>query len=109
VPGDRLALDPDEQVQTVVRLLFEKFAELGTVNRLLQYLVRHGIRLGIRPHCGANRGNVEWRRPCRETLLNILHHPCYAGAYSHGRRPVDPRRKIPGGRIPSRGLGFGLS
>ena len=96
VPGDRLALDPDEQVQTVVRLLFEKFAELGTVNRLLQYLVRHGIRLGIRPHCGANRGNVEWRRPCRETLLNILHHPCYAGAYSHGRRPVDPRRKIPG-------------
>jgi DNA invertase Pin-like site-specific DNA recombinase len=96
VPGDRLALDPDEQVQTVVRLLLEKFAELGTVNRLLQYLVRHGIRLGIRPHCGANRGNVEWRRPCRETLLNILHHPCYAGAYSHGRRPVDPRRKIPG-------------
>ena len=31
VPGDRLALDPDEQVQAVVRLLFEKFAELGTV------------------------------------------------------------------------------
>ncbi|MGO9775338.1 MAG: recombinase family protein [Terracidiphilus sp.] len=96
VPGDRLALDPDEQVQAVVRLLFEKFAELGTVNRLLQYLVRQGIRLGIRPHFGPNRGNVEWRRPCRETLLNILHHPCYAGAYSHGRRPVDPRRKIPG-------------
>ena len=96
VPGDRLALDPDEQVQAVVRLLFEKFAELGTVNRLLQYLVRQGIRLGIRPHYGPNRGNVEWRRPCRETLLNILHHPCYAGAYSHGRRPVDPRRKIPG-------------
>jgi DNA invertase Pin-like site-specific DNA recombinase len=96
VPGDRLSLDPDEQVQAVVRLLFEKFAELGTVNRLLQYLVRQGIRLGIRPHYGPNRGNVEWRRPCRETLLNILHHPCYAGAYSHGRRPVDPRRKIPG-------------
>jgi DNA invertase Pin-like site-specific DNA recombinase len=96
VPGDRLVFDADEQVQAVVRLLFEKFAALGTVNRLLQYLVRHGIRLGIRPHYGPNRGNVEWRRPCRETLLNILHHPCYAGAYTHGRRPVDPRRKIPG-------------
>jgi DNA invertase Pin-like site-specific DNA recombinase len=96
VPGDHLALDPDEQVQTVVRLLFDKFEELGTVNRLLQYLVRHGIRLGIRPHYGPNRGNLEWRRPCRETLLNILHHPCYAGAYTHGRRPSDPRRKIPG-------------
>ena len=96
VPGDQLALDPDEQVQTVVRLLFDKFEELGTVNRLLQYLVRHGIRLGIRPHYGPNRGNLEWRRPCRETLLNILHHPCYAGVYTHGRRPADPRRKIPG-------------
>jgi len=96
VPGDRLAFDSDEQVQAVVRLLFEKFAELGTVNRLLQYLVRHGIRLGIRPHYGPNRGNLEWRRPCRETLMNILHHPGYAGAYTHGRRPVDPRRKIPG-------------
>lgn len=96
VPGNRLALDPDEQVQAVVRLLFEKFAELGTVNRLLQYLVRHGIRLGIRPHYGPNRGNLEWWRPCRETLMNILHHPGYAGAYTHGRRPVDPRRKIPG-------------
>jgi len=96
VPGDRLALDPDEQVQAVVRLLFDKFAELGTVNRLLQYLVRHGIQLGIRPHFGPNRGNLEWRRPCRETLLNILHHPGYAGAYTHGRRPTDPRRKIPG-------------
>jgi DNA invertase Pin-like site-specific DNA recombinase len=96
VPGDRLVFDPDEQVQVVVRLLFDKFEELGTVNRLLQYLVRHGIRLGIRPHFGPNRGNLEWRRPCRETLLNILHHPGYAGAYTHGRRPVDRRRKIPG-------------
>lgn len=104
VPGNRLAFDPDEQVQAVVRLLFDKFAELGTVNRLLQYLVRHGIRLGIRPHFGPNRGNLEWRRPCRETLLNILHHPGYAGAYTHGRRPTDPRRKIPGRPGTGRGV-----
>ena len=28
----------------------------------------------------------------------MLHHPIYAGAYSHGRHPVDPRRKVPGRR-----------
>ena len=95
-PSDRLVFDPDEQVQSVVRLVFAKFEELGTVDRLLQYLVEHGIRLGIRPHAGPNRGNLEWRRPCRETLLNMLHHPAYAGTYTHGRRPVDRRRKIPG-------------
>jgi hypothetical protein len=95
-PADKLVFDPDEQVQSVVRLVFAKFAELGTVDRLLQYLVQHGIKLGIRPHGGPNRGNLEWRRPCRETLLNMLHHPAYAGTYTHGRRPVDRRRKIPG-------------
>jgi hypothetical protein len=89
-------LDPDQQVQSVVRLIFQKFEELGSVNGLLGYLVRHDIRLGIRPHHGANRGTLEWRRPNRVTLCGLLHHPLYAGAYSWGRRPVDPRRKIPG-------------
>ncbi len=91
-----LVFDPDEQVRAVTRLVLEKFEELGTVNKLLTFLVRHEIRLGIRPHYGPNRGNLEWRRPCRPTLMNILHHPAYAGAYSHGRRPIDARRKVPG-------------
>ena len=91
-----MVLDPDEQAQSVVRLVFDKFQELDSLNALLQYLVRHKIRLGFRPHYGPNRGQLEWRRPNRPTLQNILHHPIYAGAYSYGRRPVDPRRKIPG-------------
>jgi len=55
--------------------------------------VHHGIRLPVRPHAGANRGELEWRRPCRETLQNLLHHPIYAGAYRYGHRPTDLRRK----------------
>jgi DNA invertase Pin-like site-specific DNA recombinase len=91
-----MVLDPDEQVQWVVRMIFDKFQELDSLNSLLQYLVYHQILLGFRPHYGANRGQLEWRRPNRPTLQNILHHPIYAGAYSYGRRAVDPRRKIPG-------------
>jgi DNA invertase Pin-like site-specific DNA recombinase len=96
VPGGGLMLDPDEQARDVVRLIFEKFDELGTVSGLLRYLVRHGIRLGFRPHFGPQKGELEWRRPNRTTLNFLLHHPIYAGAYSHGRRPTDPRRKVPG-------------
>ena len=91
-----MVLDPDEQAQSVVRLIFDKFQELDSLNALLQYLVRHQILLGFRPHYGANRGQLEWRRPNRPTLQNILHRPIYAGAYCYGRRAVDPRRKIPG-------------
>jgi DNA invertase Pin-like site-specific DNA recombinase len=96
LPGGGVALDPDEQAQDVVRLIFDKFEELGTISGLLRYLVRNEIRLGIRPHCGSHRGELQWRRPNRVTLTFMLHHPIYAGAYSHGRRPTDPRRKVPG-------------
>ena len=37
--GNHLELDPDEQVQHVVRLIFDKFDELGSVGAVLRYLV----------------------------------------------------------------------
>jgi len=95
-PGHGLALDPDEQAQEVVRVVFDQFDRQGSLHGLLRYLVHHGIRLPVRPHFGPNRGKLEWHRPNRETLQNILHHPIYAGYYRHGHRALDPRRKMPG-------------
>lgn len=94
--GGDFVIDPDEQVQTVVRVIFKQFQRRRSVNGLLQWLVRHHVKLPVRPHFGANRGELEWRRPNRVTLLNLLHHPIYAGAYRWGHREVDPRKKIPG-------------
>ena len=95
-PNGELVLDPDEQVQGVVRLIFEQFEALGTINALLRFLVEHHVSIPIRPHFGPQRGQLQWRRPNRQTLRCMLHHPLYAGAYTWGRRPVDPRCKIPG-------------
>src|SRR5262249_370173 len=39
------ALDPDEQVQSTVRLLFEQFERLGTAYGLLRYLVEQKIKI----------------------------------------------------------------
>jgi hypothetical protein len=87
--------DPDEQVQQVVRLIFRKFEDLGTRHALLRYLVQHDIQLGVRVREGPAKGTLEWRRPNRMTLQNMLKHPIYAGAYAYGRRQVDPRKKQP--------------
>jgi len=95
-PNGELIIDPDEQVQGVVRLIFEQFEALGTINALLRFLVEHRVCLPIRPHSGPQRGQLQWRPPNRQTLRCMLHHPLYAGAYTWGRRPVDPRCKIPG-------------
>ena len=95
-PSGALELDPDEQVQGVVRLVFDKFDELGSIHSVLMYMVRHDMSIGIRPHRGEDRGRLQWRRPNRQTLASMLKHPVYAGAYSWGRRRTDPRRKLPG-------------
>ena len=101
-PSGEVTFDPDEQVQHVVRLLFRTFADLGTLNALLRYLVAHEIRLGIRVREGPAKGELEWRCPNRMTLQNLLKNPSYAGAYAYGRRPVDPRRQVPGRRSTGR-------
>ena len=99
-PAGQIGIDdvekPVEQVQATVRLLFDEFDRQGTLHGLLRYLVHHNIRIPVRPGSGPNRGALEWRRPNRETLQNLMHHPCYAGAYRYGHRPTDPRRKQPG-------------
>jgi DNA invertase Pin-like site-specific DNA recombinase len=95
-PAGDFVIDPDEQVQSVVRLVFVQFTRRGSVNGLLRWLVVHEVKLPIRPHFGISRGELEWRRPNRVTLLNLLHHPIYAGAYRWGHREIDPRKKVPG-------------
>jgi DNA invertase Pin-like site-specific DNA recombinase len=95
-PSGEIRFDPDEQVQQVVRLIFRKFEELGTLNATLRYLVQHEIQLGIRVLSGENQGDLEWHRPNRPTLQNLLKNPTDAGAYAYGRRQIDPRRQQPG-------------
>lgn len=90
-----IQFDPDEQVQAVVRLIFRKFEELGTLGGLLRYLVEQQIQLGVRVREGPGKGALVWRRPNRVTVQMMLKHPLYAGAYVYGRRQVDPRRKQP--------------
>ena len=96
LPSGKVDFDPDEQAREVMRLIFDKFDELGTIYGLFHWLTRNAIRLPIRPQSGAKKGQLDWRRPSITTLANILGHPIYAGAYSFGRRPVDPRRKFSG-------------
>ncbi|TBR56859.1 recombinase family protein [Westiellopsis prolifica IICB1] len=95
-PSGEVAFDPDEQVQQVIRLIFRKFEELGTLNAVLRYLVKNDIKIGIRVPTGLNKGDLEWHRPHRMTLQNLLKNPLYAGAYAYGRRQIDPRKQQAG-------------
>jgi DNA invertase Pin-like site-specific DNA recombinase len=92
----QVVLEPDEQAQTVVRLVFDTFDRLGTLSAVLRYLAANDVQVPVRVWSGPDKGELAWRRPNRETLQNMLHNPAYAGYYAYGRRRIDGRRKQPG-------------
>src|SRR5262249_9548711 len=83
--------DPDQHAQDVIRLVFAKFEELGTIYGLFHWLLQHDMRMPIRARSGAKKGQLDWRRPSIPTLAQLLRHPIYAGAYAFGRRVADPK------------------
>jgi DNA invertase Pin-like site-specific DNA recombinase len=95
-PEGGIAMDPDEQVRSVVSLVFAKFAELGSLTKTHAYFAANDIRLGFRVYKGPGKGRLEWRRPRRSALYEMLRHPIYAGAYAYGRSPFDPARRVAG-------------
>src|SRR5271157_3239667 len=101
LPHGEVVLDPDEQVRATVRLVFDKFAELGSFGKLYRYLRQNKICVGCRVPHGPRRGELVWRPVSRALLGRMLHHPIYAGAYSYGRRRVDRKRTAAsGGKVP---------
>lgn len=94
-PGGKVSLDPDEGVRDVVRLIFRKFEELGSLHKTLGYLVAERIQLPVRVRSGPDKGELEWHRPNHATLYSMFRNPIYAGAYAYGKRAVDPRRRRP--------------
>jgi DNA invertase Pin-like site-specific DNA recombinase len=97
LPHGEVVLDPDEQVRATVQLVFDKFAELGSFGKVYRYLKRNKIWAGARVQQGPRRGELAWRPITRALLHRMLHHPIYAGAYSYGRRRVDPKRTAANG------------
>jgi DNA invertase Pin-like site-specific DNA recombinase len=95
-PSGEIIKDIDEQAQSTIDLVFELFDQFATINAVLKYMVKHNICMPFREISGLQKGELTWRRPNRLTLGNLLHNPIYAGAYVYGRRPTDPRKKIPG-------------
>src|SRR3712207_4961628 len=95
-PSGEIALDPDEQAQATIRLVFDLYDRFSTIGKVLRHLTKHGIRMPVRAPGGENKGELEWRRPNRPSLYGLLVNPIYAGSYVYGLRPTDCRRQKPG-------------
>jgi DNA invertase Pin-like site-specific DNA recombinase len=91
-----IILDPDEQAQSTIRLVFDLYERHHTIGGVLRHLAANGIELPVRAAGGSMKGELAWRRPNRPSLYCLLVNPIYAGAYVYGLRPSDRRRQRPG-------------
>ena len=90
----RLRFDPDEQVQHVVELIFERFRLDGSSAAVLRYLIQQGVRLPLRDNVS---GELRWKAARYHRVLQILQNPLYSGAYVYGRR--QSRRALVEGEV----------
>ena len=87
-----ITLNPDEEVQARLLLVFAKFRELQSARGVMRFLRASGLPLPVRPILGPSPHDVVWREADSPRVRNILQNPAYAGAYVYGRRQKDPSR-----------------
>jgi hypothetical protein len=97
-----VVLQPDEEVQARIWLVFEKFNDLKTAKTVVHYLRQADLRMPTRPLQGPAPHDVVWQAARRSQVLAILKNPAYAGAYVYGRRTIDPSKRKPG--LPHSGI-----
>jgi DNA invertase Pin-like site-specific DNA recombinase len=78
-------LDPDEQVQQTLRLLFATFRRAGTARAIVKYFRDQRLHFPRRLRSGPRKGDLVWGTLCHSRTLQVLHNPRYAGAFFFGR------------------------
>lgn len=81
----KLILDPDQQVQDAVSLVFETFRRIGSALGVVRHLNAQGVVFPQRVRKGARAGELVFGPLEHSRVLYILHNPRYAGAFVFGK------------------------
>lgn len=78
----RIEKHADDQVRSVIGLIFRRFSELGTIGQVQQALKAEGVLV---PVLNGPGHSLRWGSPSYGSLQRVLKSPIYAGAYVYGR------------------------
>jgi len=84
-PTGRVVLDPDEEIQHAVRLVFDLFAQHRSALAVVKHFAEHRLLIPDRLWTRSRKGEVVWAPLRHARVLTLLHNPFYAGAYVYGR------------------------
>jgi hypothetical protein len=93
-----IELDLDLRVRQAVKMIFDKFVELGSVRQVLMWHREENLSL---PRIKNNKNStpnreIIWRPAHYQAVLAIIRNPLYAGAYVFGRS--EARTQVVGGK-----------
>jgi DNA invertase Pin-like site-specific DNA recombinase len=91
----KVELVPDQRIQQALRLVFEKFEQLGSARQVLMWLREHDISLPSKGFPGT--GPVRWCSPTYSMVIGFIRNPAYAGAYTYGR--TAPTQEVVNGQL----------
>ncbi|MGH8524216.1 MAG: recombinase family protein, partial [Gammaproteobacteria bacterium] len=84
-PNGTVVLDPDQQIQSALRWLFETFKQTGSAMAVVRRFRREKLLFPLRVRRGIGKGDLLWASLDHSRVLQILHNPRYAGAFVYGR------------------------
>jgi Recombinase len=87
----RVVLDPDQQVQQSVRLVFDTVQRLGSALAVVREFQCQGWLFPRHRRTGPDHAEVVWKPLSYALLSRLLHNPRYAGAFAYGRTRTRPR------------------
>lgn len=95
--NQQMRIDPEQQVRTALKTLFQVFHSKGTARQVVQYFSNEKLMFPRRIRSGPGKGTLQWGALTHHSVLRILHNPCYAGAFAFGRhrtrKTVDGKTK----------------
>ncbi len=89
-PLERVVLDPDQQVQQAVRLLFTTFHRTGSASATVRAFQAQELLFPRHVWSGPRKGELVWGPLLCSHVLDALHNPRYAGAFVFGRHQTRP-------------------
>lgn len=80
----RIQIVPDERIVEAIHLVFRKYRELGSARQVMLWAQDADLKLPVyrQDRIGPR---TDWRPVAYHTVLKLLQHPIYAGAYVFGR------------------------
>ena len=81
----KVILDPDQQIQKSIHLLFETFRRIASARATVRYFRKNGLKFPRKSSKELNEDQAIWGELVCSRVLQILHNPRYAGAFFFGR------------------------